>query len=198
MPTFEELLTRHEQAADAATRAAVEAELWSSFGVEEAVLVLDMVGFSLLTLRHGVVHYLSMVRRMQRVVEPIVERFRGQVVKFEADNCFARFPGAADAVAAAVEILRGFEHLNVLRQDDDDIHIAVGVDYGRFLLVEGRDLFGNPVNLASKLGEDVARGGEILVTEAAVRSAGDLPGLGATPVRHVLAGVEVLTYRVSW
>ena len=32
----------------------------------------------------------------------------------------------------------------------------------------GRDVFGLEVNLASKLGEDVARPGEVLFTEAAV------------------------------
>ena len=34
-------------------------------------------------------------------------------------------------------------------------------------MVEGEDLFGNEMNLASKLGEDVAASGEIFLTAAA-------------------------------
>jgi adenylate cyclase len=196
--TFQELLRRHEEAQDPATRAAVEAELWSTYGVEEAVLVLDMAGFSLLTLRHGVVHYLSMVRRMQRVVRPIVERNGGWVVKFEADNSFARFSGVRPAVQAAVEMHRAFACLNPLRDAETSIEVSIGIDYGRFLLVDDRDLFGNPVNLASKLGEDVARHGEILITAAAVEAAEGLPGVAIEPAPCTVSGIAVRAFRIHW
>jgi adenylate cyclase len=196
--TFEQLLRRHEQTQDPTSRAAVEAELWACYGVEEAVMVLDMAGFSLLTLRHGVVHYLSMVRRMQRVVKPIVERHHGRVVKFEADNCFARFVEVTAAVEAAAEFHRAFAHLNALREPDDDVHVSTGIDHGRFLLVQDRDLFGSPVNLASKLGEDIAQPGEILVTAGGVAQARGLPGWVTETVRATVSGVDLDAVRVLW
>ena len=59
-----------------------------------------MSGFSLLTRRYGIVHYLSMVRRMQEVTRPIVHDHSGSVVKFEADNGFAVFSRARETAFA--------------------------------------------------------------------------------------------------
>jgi len=197
--SFTEFLRRVEEAGTDDARAAVEAELWAAFGVEGAVVVLDMAGFSLLTLRHGIVHYLAMVQRMQRIVRPVVERHLGSVVKFEADNCFARFPEVEPAIAAAVEIHRAFTHLNALRDARSDITVSTGIDFGQFLLVDGgRDYFGSPVNLASKLGEDVARPGEILVSAEAVKRVGDLPDLGREPVLATVSGLDIAAVRILW
>lgn len=199
MRSFTEFLRRVEEAGTDDARAAVEAELWAAFGVEGAVVVLDMAGFSLLTLRHGIVHYLAMVQRMQRIVRPVVERHLGSVVKFEADNCFARFPEVEPAIAAAVEIHRAFTHLNALRDARSDITVSTGIDFGQFLLVDGgRDYFGSPVNLASKLGEDVARPGEILVSAEAVKRVGDLPDLGREPVLATVSGLDIAAVRILW
>lgn len=196
---FEELLRRFEDAEGEEARAAAEAELWTAYGVEGAVMVLDMAGFSLLTLRHGVVHYLALVQRMQRLVRPVVERHLGSVVKFEADNCFARFPEVKPAIAATVEIHRAFTHLNALQDARSDITVSTGVDFGRFLLVDaGRDFFGGPVNLASKLGEDIAQPGEVLVTAEAMERVGELPDLGREPVRATVSGLEITAVRILW
>ena len=51
----------------------VEQNIWSKFGQTKVVLVLDMSGFSQLVQKHGLMHYLGMVRRMQVAIEPIVE-----------------------------------------------------------------------------------------------------------------------------
>ncbi len=52
--------------------------LWAEYGAEYAVFVLDMSGFSLLTRKYGIVHYLSMVRRMQLTTEPIVKTYTAE------------------------------------------------------------------------------------------------------------------------
>lgn len=41
---------------------------------------------------------------------------------------------------------------------------SVGIDVGDLLLLETEDCFGDAVNLAYKLGEDIARPGEVMVT----------------------------------
>lgn len=48
----------------------------------------------------------------------------------------------------------------------DRIEVAVGIGHGPILLAD-HDFFGDEVNLASKLGEDIAGHGEILLTQAA-------------------------------
>jgi class 3 adenylate cyclase len=165
---FQDLLLRYSQEPDGARREALESELWREFGAERAVLVLDMSGFSQLSIRFGIVHYLSMVRRMQLTAEPIVRRYSGTLVKFEADNCFAMFPDVAEAIQAAIELNDAFSSANDATPDELDIRVACGIDFGSILVVPGVDFFGTAVNRASKLGEDLAAAGEILITREAM------------------------------
>src|SRR5262249_2910209 len=98
--------------------------LWSAYGTEATVLVLDMSGFSRLTVRHGILHYLALVRRMQQVTRPLIARHGGQVVKFEADNCYASFKEPGPAILAALAFNRTFAAMNVLTPDERDIHVC--------------------------------------------------------------------------
>jgi len=144
-------------------RKQIENEIWDRFGVEAAVFVLDMSGFSRLTQTHGAVHYLSMVRRMDLALESVVTRNQGTLVKFEADNCFAIFPTPMDAVQCAIAANMQFEGMNLLTDPEFDIRVCIGISFGHILLVEQRDFFGDAVNRASRLGEDIAEPGEILI-----------------------------------
>lgn len=45
--------------------------------------------------------------------------------------------------------------------------LCVGIGYGRVLRIGDLDVFGAEVNAASKLGEDIAKANEVLVTQAA-------------------------------
>jgi class 3 adenylate cyclase len=104
----------------------------------------------------------------------------------------------APAISAAVEIHRAFIHLNALRDDRSDINVSTGIDFGKFLLVDGRDYFGSPVNLASKLGEDIARSGEILVTGEAMGRVSDLPGLEREALQATVSGLDLTAFRILW
>ena len=44
--------------------------------------------------------------------------------------------------------------------------LCVGIGHGRILKIGDEDVYGHEVNLASKLGEDAAKGDEILATTA--------------------------------
>lgn len=165
---FQELLLRFSQTENTDERQEIEAQLWDHYGAERAVFVLDMSGFSLLTRKYGIIHYLSMVRRMQLTTEPIVKSYGGIMIKYEADNCFAVFPTPLAAVNAAIAMQHAFVASNLVTSDDLDIHISCGIDYGKILVVGNRDCFGDPVNRASKIGEDLAAAGEILITKEAM------------------------------
>jgi len=193
---FDELLIRYSQAPEPDDRKGVEREIWDRFGMERAVFVLDMSGFSRLVRRYGVVHYLSMVRRMQMTARPVVSDFAGTIIKFEADNCFATFEDCLSAVKAAVSLKHAFDAANLLTADELDIEISCGIAYGPILVIHGEDFFGNAVNLASKLGEDIARSGEILITEDARERIPDEAGFGFAPECHAISGIEIRAFRV--
>ena len=179
-------------------RQKIEASLWDEFGAEYAVFVLDMSGFSLLTRKYGIVHYLSMVRRMQMTTEPIVKSYGGFMIKYEADNCFAVFPDPLSAVNAAIAMQHAFRAENLLTSDDLDIHISCGIDYGKILIVGHEDCFGDPVNRASKMGEDLAVAGEILVTKEAMQMIPETAGIKAREMNVSISGITIPAYLIEY
>ena len=132
-PHFAELLIKYTQADIKPAQEEIEKTLWAEFGTTRAVFVMDMSGFSRLTQKYGIVHYLSMVLRMQLTSQPIIESLGGQVVKFEADNCFAMFDAVLPAVEAAARLNTAFDAFNRFTEDAFDIQVAIGIDYGDVL-----------------------------------------------------------------
>lgn len=195
---FQDLLLNFSQAEDPEVRAKIEKTLWDTFGEEQAVFVLDMSGFSRLTRKFGIIHYLSMVRRMQLTSGPIVQSYDGYMIKFDADNCFALFPAPLNAVNAAIAMQHAFDAANLLTADDLDIRVACGIDYGKILVVGNEDCFGDAVNRASKLGEDVAEAGDILVTKEAMQLIPVEAGIKAREISISISGIEIPAYAVEY
>lgn len=194
---FQELLLAFSQAGEAEKRRRIESDLWAEFGAEMAVFVLDMSGFSMLTRKYGIVHYLSMVKRMQVTTEPIVKSYGGSMIKYEADNCFAVFPTPLAAVKAALVMQHAFETSNILTSDDMDIYISCGIDYGKILVIPGEDCFGDAVNRASKLGEDVAAAREILITKEAMERIPAEAAIHAREITVSISGLNITAYSIS-
>ena len=169
----------------------LERQIDESFVGERAVLVLDMSGFTRTTQAHGIVEYLLVIRRLRALATTIVAERGGDIVKTEADNLFALFPSVAEAVDAAREIARGVETANLALARDERLYLSIGVGFGRVLVIGDEDVMGNEVNLACKLGEDVAEYGEILLTEAA-RAA--LPDAEAEERAIDVSGLELRHY----
>lgn len=173
-------------------RVAITAQIERDFTRRGAILVLDMSGFSRTTQVHGVVSFLLMIHQMRLLAEPAIAQHGGQLVKGEADNLYCLFPTVEEAVAAARETIRRLNTVNVLLPAGRRLYASIGIGFGD-ILVPGHDLFGDEVNLASKLGEDVAQGGMILLTEAA-RAHLDA-AVPTTPERASISGLA-LTYHV--
>jgi len=195
---FHEMLLSFSQSDLIEERHKIESSLWDEFGAEYAVFVLDMSGFSLLTRKYGIVHYLSMVRRMQLTTEPIVKSYGGFMIKYEADNCFAVFPDPLAAVHAAIAMQHAFRAENLLTPDDLDIHISCGIDYGKILIVGHEDCFGDPVNRASKMGEDLAVAGEILITKEAMQMIPGTAGIQAREMNVSISGITIPVYLIEY
>ena len=195
--SFNELIMRYAQEREASGRDAIEQQLWDQFGTKRAVFILDMSGFSVIVARHGVVHYLSMVRRMQLTAKPLIESYGGTVVKFEADNCFATFPEPLNAIQASIALNQSFAAANLVTQASSDIHISCGIDYGAILMIDDRDMFGHAVNRASKLGEDIANAGQILVTKEARDLVSADVGLHFEPHTFQISAIEIEAFDVS-
>ncbi len=195
---FQQQLLRYSQTEVLDQRKEIETALWTDYGAEYAVFVLDMSGFSLLTRKYGIVHYLSMVRRMQLTTEPIVKAYGGSMIKYDADNCFAVFPEPLSAVNAAIAMQHAFEASNILTPDDFDIHIACGIDYGKLLIIGHEDCFGDPVNRASKIGEDIAAAGEVLITREAMNMIPTSADIKAREIVLSISGITIPAFIIEY
>jgi len=195
---FQELLLRYSQEISDEGRMVIETELWQDYGTEKVVFVLDMSGFSLLTRKYGIIHYLSMVRRMQLTAEPIIKTYGGSMIKFEADNCFAIFPDTLSAVHAAISLQLAFDASNLLTSDEFDVHIACGIDQGKILIIGNEDCFGDAVNRACKLGEDIAAAGEILVTQDAINTITTELDFKLREINISVSGITIPAYAIGY
>ena len=148
--------------------AVIDREIWDKFGETHAAWVLDMCGFSRLTMRYGITHFLSMIHRLHGIVRPLIARHAGRVVKTEADNVFAVFGRVEAALAAARDVQEHLATANAFLPEDWDLHASIGIGWGELLMIaDDDDFYGNELNLASKLGEDIAEAGETMLTAAA-------------------------------
>ena len=162
------------------------------FGATRAVLVSDMSGFSRLTREHGIVHFLSMVHRMRRMGRDAVEAQGGTLLKHEADNLLAIFDTPDAAVRAALGLHHACERDALGRPEHEVVRVGVGIGWGPVLDLDGHDVYGHEVNLASKLGEDVAEPREILLSEAAAEATAEVwEGLQAQWRDATVSGLDV-------
>lgn len=159
------LLSELNQYPERVTR--ITAKLREALERRVAILALDMVGFSRLTLQYGIIHYLAMIHQMVEAATPAVIANGGRVIKQDADNIFAAFDNPTNALEAARDILRAFDAVNTVTPAERHLHCSIGIGYGETLVIDDSDLFGSEMNLASKLGEDLAGRDELLLTASA-------------------------------
>ena len=160
-------------------------------------MVVDLSGFSRLTRRHGILHFLTIYRRACTVAAPLVAANGGRIVKCAADNVIAGFPHPRAAIAAARALVAETTALDASLPEDERVVVCVGIGYGRFLELAD-DIYGDEVNLAFKLGEDVARGREILLTEGAhAKLLADGDAVDAEESTIELGGVHARYFRLG-
>lgn len=166
---FDTLISRYSTAANADTAEEIRKSIWQRFGTKGAVFISDMAGFSSTSREVGVCHFLKLIHRARQLVGPLIDEYNGTLLKCEADNCYAFFAQPDDAIQASFAINAALFDANRSLAPEDHVYLSVGIDYGRLLLIGDADFYGDPVNTASKLGEDLAIHAETLVTERALQ-----------------------------
>jgi adenylate cyclase len=144
--------------------AELDEKIWSMFGETWAVLCSDMTGFTRRTDEFGIIHFLTLIYEMQKLLKPIVLAYNGLLIKTEADNLFVIFREPAQAVHCALAMHDATLRYNEGKTADYKIMVCIGIGYGKLVKIGDEDCFGNEVNRAFKLGEDIANAGETLLT----------------------------------
>jgi adenylate cyclase len=129
-----------------------------------AILAADVVGYSRLMGANEVGTLRALQEHQSQLVEPEIAARQGRVVKLTGDGILVEFPSVVNAVECAITIQRGMRSRNVEVPDDRRIEFRMGINLGD-VIVQGDDLFGDGVNVASRL-EGVADRGGIAVSQS--------------------------------
>ena len=173
----------------------VIAEIEREFQQTAGIFVLDSCSFSRLVRTAGIIHQLSLLERLERLVLPIIQAAGGRLLRREADNLFAIFSGAGAAAAAAAAVIQAVATANGPLPAAEEIYVSIGIGYGSVLVVGDDDLFGDEMNLACKLGEDVAQQSEVLLTANAYEALATT-GWQCEELALSVSGIEVTAYRL--
>jgi adenylate cyclase len=139
-----------------------------------AVLLADVVGYSRLMSIDEEGTHTRLADCVNRLVEPTVCAYRGRLTRKKGDGLLVEFDSAVDAVRCAVDIQR---HLADAAAADSShkLELRIGINSGD-VIVDEHDIYGNSVNIASRL-EGLAEPGGIYVTEAVREQLIGHPGL---------------------
>lgn len=154
---------------------------------KRAVVFTDMADFTARTARDGILHFLMLFDAVLKALRPAIRDACGELVKVEADSLLLRFDDAVAACRGVAALEAALERHNKRVPANEQARFSYGVGFGDVLDLE-RDMFGLEVNLASKLGEDVAEPGEALLTPAAAAALDRVTSRRVVPHRIVAFG----------
>ena len=129
-----------------------------------AILVADVVGYSRLVRadEEATIHALNSLRA--DIVDQQIAEHSGRIFKLVGDGILAEFPSVVEAVRAAGHIQQAVPVWNANRNATQPIELRIGVNLGD-VIVDGDDLHGDGVNVASRL-EALAQPGGLCISDA--------------------------------
>jgi class 3 adenylate cyclase/TolB-like protein/Flp pilus assembly protein TadD len=130
-----------------------------------AILAADVVGYSRLMGADevGTLRALKAVRK--DLVDRAIAAHGGRIVKTTGDGLLAEFASVVGAVTCAVTIQRGMIRHSADVPDDRRIVWRIGINIGD-IIIEGKDIFGDGVNIAARL-ESICEPGGLCISDLA-------------------------------
>jgi adenylate cyclase len=163
-----------------------------------AVLFTDIQGSTAYYEKFGDVFGLAMVHQCNSLLERVVGRHGGRVVKNIGDAIMATFDNCEACVRTAVEMQQQLKGLNASKKDEDHTRVRIGAHYG-LGIVKSDDVFGDVVNVASRV-QSLALPEQILISDSlfkeVVRCGFDTALLGRFQLKGKAEEREI--YEVRW
>ena len=173
------------------TRPAMDCKSFPALFRKRAVVFTDTADFTLRTAKDGILHFLMVFESMTEEAAKVVRRTGGDLVKVEGDSLLIRYDDINVACRGVVELEASLQRLNRSRPENEQLHFSYGIGYGDVLDLD-EDMFGLEVNLASKLGEDLAEPGEALLTPAAAAALDPATLKRIVPYRVITFGTQAI------
>ena len=179
-----------ERAQPNADVATIDRRIWDLFGEDWAVMFTDLSGFSRQVEAFGILHFLQVIYEQKRLLLPIVAAHDGILVKTEADSFLLLFRRPDTAMRCAIALQAACARHNQRKVPEEQVLLCLGIGYGRVLRIGDTDVYGAEVNAASKLGEDTAKAGQILVTRAVKEALAGDSSLSFSPIADRIPGSQ--------
>ncbi|OGU32470.1 MAG: hypothetical protein A2X67_14610 [Ignavibacteria bacterium GWA2_55_11] len=114
-----------------------------------AVMFTDIKGFSA-KMSQNEAGAFDLLKKHDALLRVLATKYNGKVIKSIGDSFMIDFPSAVNAVKCAVEAQKKFHSYNSGKIEFDRIEIRIGVHLGD-VLIRGEDIFGDGVNIASRI-----------------------------------------------
>ncbi len=149
------------------------------------MVAMDVVGYSRLMEidEKGTLDRLKEIRAT--VVDPAIARHAGRMVKLMGDGTLVEFASVVGALQCAVDIQRELATRNGAAGEKNRLHLRIGIHLGD-VIVDGHDIYGDGVNVASRL-EGIAPPGGIVLSKQVYDHIG-----ANVPVRFVSLGEQTV------
>src|SRR5215204_6193066 len=123
-----------------------------------AIVSADVAGYSRLMGRDesGTLAALKALRR--EIVDPKIRAHRGRIVKTTGDGLLLEFASVVDAVRCVDNVQMAMAARKSEVPPDRRIEFRIGVNIGD-IIIDGKDIFGDGVNVAARLQEQAPPGG---------------------------------------
>jgi class 3 adenylate cyclase len=162
-----------------------------------ALLAADVVGYSRMMQADEAGTLAALKSRRTEILQPLVSKHHGRVVKVMGDGVLVEFASAVEAVSCAVALQEAMAIANEGTEESRQVVLRIGINLGD-VMVEGGDLYGDGVNIASRL-EGLAEPGGICVSskvheEAMGKTMCEFEEIGEQVLKNIVQPVRV--YRV--
>ena len=165
-----------------------------------AILMADVAGYSRLVGadEEGTLQRLRVLRR--ELIDPTIKEHRARIVRITGDGILVEFASVVDAVRCAVDVQREMAARNAETPPDQRIEFRIGVNLGD-ILKDGRDIYGDGVNVAARLQALAAPGG-ICVSRVVRDQVRDKLGFGfddrgEQQVKNIARPVRVFDVKIA-
>ncbi len=127
------------------------------------VMFTDMKGSTALAEEEGNLAARLLIEQHNKIIFPIIEQHHGRLVKTMGDGTLSYFEAPQDAVRCGVQIQKNVIEFNGTKHPKVPIQVRIGIHTGQGL-VEKKDIYGDVVNVASRI-ETQGNPGEVYLSE---------------------------------
>ncbi|MBW2568591.1 MAG: hypothetical protein JRD93_02730 [Deltaproteobacteria bacterium] len=164
-----------------------------------AVLFTDIIGSTRFFKSYGNLAGRKMLQQHEDIVSKAITEFGGTVVKNIGDSVLAFFVNPQEATKVAIRIQKEFNRYNKQKDTEHEIHVRIGIHFGEGI-IEDKDIFGNVVNIASKL-TNLAGSNQIFISHDVFALINTLSSLQIESVEipdKNNASMESIIYQILW